>query len=237
MNVPVRSSDKDLLSDDLHHLLQQLSTRKKIWKDTYLFQEGMEAEELYLIQSGLVQIEKLTADGKEMTLRMCKANDIVGELTLFSEEAKYMLSAKVLSDGEVLVINKNKLEKELVENGALTFEFMKWMSTHLRKIQSKIRDLLLNGKKGALYSTLIRLANSYGIQRVDGILINIVLTNQELANFCAAARESVNRMLGELRKLGVISIEPSGKIVIHELDFLKNEIDCENCPIDICNID
>lgn len=60
-----------------------------------------------------------------------------------------MLSAKILSDGEVLVINKDKLEKELIQNGALTFEFMKWMSTHLRKIQSKIRDLLLNGKKKA----------------------------------------------------------------------------------------
>lgn len=59
-----------------------------------------------------------------------------------------MLSAKVLEDGEVLVINKNKLEKELIQNGVLTFEFMKWMSTHLRKIQSKIRDLLLHGKKG-----------------------------------------------------------------------------------------
>ena len=43
--------------------------------------------------------------------------------------------------------------------------------------------------KGALYSTLIRLANSYGITRSDGILINIVLTNQDLAKFCAAARE------------------------------------------------
>jgi hypothetical protein len=33
----------------------------------------------------------------------------------------------VLEDGEVLVINKNKLEKELIQNGVLTFEFMKWM--------------------------------------------------------------------------------------------------------------
>jgi hypothetical protein len=35
------------------------------------------------------------------------------------------LGAKVLEDGEVLVINKNKLEKELIQNGVLTFEFMK----------------------------------------------------------------------------------------------------------------
>ncbi len=37
--------------------------------------------------------------------------------------------------------------------------------------------------KGAFYSTLLRLANSYGIQRDDGIYIDIALTNQELAEF------------------------------------------------------
>lgn len=166
------------------------SARKENGKHTYLFREGMDAEELYLIQSGLIEIGKLTSDGKDLTLRICQKHDIVGELTLFTEEPRYMLSAKVLEDGEVLVINKNKLEKELIQNGALTFEFMKWMSTHLRKIQSKIRDLLLHGKKGALYSTLIRLSNSYGVERSDGILINIVLTNQDLAKFCAAARKA-----------------------------------------------
>lgn len=36
------------------------------------------------------------------------------------------------------------------------------MGAHMRKQHSKFRDLLLYGKKGALYSTLIRLANSYG---------------------------------------------------------------------------
>ncbi|MFP3488461.1 Crp/Fnr family transcriptional regulator, partial [Staphylococcus sp. SIMBA_130] len=137
---------------------------------------------------------------------------------------------------EVFVINKNQLEKALMTNSQLTFEFMKWTSNHMRKFQSKIRDLLLNGKKGALYSTLIRLSNSYGTKQVDGILINLTLTNQELAKFIAATRESVNRMLVELRKLNVISIDKSGKILIKDIDYLREQIGCENCPVDICNI-
>nr|MDH3163549.1 hypothetical protein [Bacillus licheniformis] len=44
-------------------------------------------------------------------------------------------------------------------------------------------------------------------------------------------------MLSDLRKNGVISIEDSGKIVIHQINYLKREIDCENCPLEICNID
>ena len=59
----------------------------------------MDAEELYLIQSGLIEIGKLTSDGKDLTLRICQKHDIIGELTLFTDEPRYMLSAKVLEDG------------------------------------------------------------------------------------------------------------------------------------------
>ncbi len=224
------------ISHELRDLLNSISTTRKIYKGAYLFHEGLEANEIYIVKSGLVQVSKLTADGKELILRICNHDDIVGELSLFSDNAVYLLSGKVLISGEVLVVNKEQLEEVLVSNGNLTFEYMKWTSTQLRKFQSKIRDLLLNGKKGALYSTLIRLANSYGLEGDTGTLINVTLTNQELANFCAASRESVNRMLVELRRLNVISIEKSGKIFIKDLEYLKDEIGCENCPLEICNI-
>ena len=42
---------------------------------------------------------------------------------------------------------------------------MKIYTLHMRRQQAKYRDLLLYGKKGAFYSTLLRLANSYGVKR------------------------------------------------------------------------
>ncbi|WP_100011462.1 Crp/Fnr family transcriptional regulator [Lentibacillus sediminis] len=224
------------ISPELLTLLDSLGASRNVDQNTCLFREGMEANEIHLIKSGLVQVHKLTADGKELSMRICRAGDIVGELTLFSEHATYFLTAKMITAGEVVAIDKGLLEKELMEDARLTLEFMKWTSNHMRKFQTKIRDLMLNGKKGALYSTLIRLSNSYGRKRSDGILIDIAFTNQELAMFCAATRESVNRMLAELRKRDKISIQPSGKILIKDLQFLRDEIGCENCPIELCNI-
>lgn len=231
-----RTKDTDTLSSGLKELLMSISVSKVMKKDSFLFQEGMEADQLYLIRSGLVQISKLTSDGKELTLRICSQNDIVGELTLFIEKAKYMLTARMLEDGEIAVISREALENELTKNGVLAFEFMKWLSNHLRKTQTKFRDLVLNGKKGALYSTLIRMTNSYGIKQEDGILIDIPLTNQELANFCNISRESVNRMLSELRKEEIVSMQ-DGKVKIHDLQYLKDEIACEDCPPHLCSIE
>jgi CRP-like cAMP-binding protein len=217
------------LFDTVHHI-------KKIEKGTFLFQEGSLAEELYIVQSGILQISKIIPDGRELTLRMCSRGDFVGELNIFSPAPRYLLSARVTEDGGVAVIKKEVLEEKLSNDLPLALEFMKWMSQQFRKTQTKFRDLVLHGKKGALYSTLIRMTNSHGIKTNKGILIELPLTNQELANFCGTSREVVNRLLSDLRKAGIISID-KGAITIHDLEYLKREIDCEDCPIEICKID
>lgn len=226
------------LSKELKEFLFSSFEKKlAVKKGAYLFQEGMVSSEIYLILNGSFKISKVTPDGQELTLRLCSEDDLVGELTLFCPGAIYMLSAKTMDDkGSVLVIPKLELERKLAENGQLALEFMKWMSLHYRKTQTKFRDLVLNGRKGALYSTLIRMSNSYGVLKADGILINLSLTNQELANYCGTSREVVNRMLSELKKNGVVSVD-KGRIIIHDLNYLKVEIHCENCPDELCRID
>ncbi|MBY0121047.1 Crp/Fnr family transcriptional regulator [Bacillus sp. S/N-304-OC-R1] len=223
-------------SNELQALLLTENHKRKVEKGTFLFQEGMKANELFIIESGLIQISKIVPDGRELTLRMCSNGDLIGELALFCSSPKYMLNAKVMESGEVTVISQYELEERLKKEHQLAIELMKWTSLQYRKAQTKFRDLILHGKKGALYSTLIRLSNSYGEFSELGITINIPLTNQELANFCGTSREVVNRMLGELRRKEIVSVE-KGIITIHNLAYLKNEIDCENCPVEVCNIE
>jgi CRP/FNR family transcriptional regulator len=220
----------------LSHLFDTVHHFKKMEKGTFLFQEGSVADEMYIVQSGILQISKIIPDGRELTLRMCSSGDFVGELNLFSPASRYLLSARVIESGEVAVIMKDVLEEKLSQNLPLSFEFIKWMSQQYRKTQTRFRDLVLHGKKGALYSTLIRISNSYGMKTNIGILIELPLTNQELANFCGTSREVVNRLLSDLRKIGVISID-KGLITIHDIEFLKREIDCEDCPTEICKVD
>lgn len=223
-------------SIELQDILQLARYMRKIEKGQYLFQEGQHADELYLIKSGVIQITKMIPDGRELTMRMCSTGELIGEIPLFCASPKYMLDAKIVENGEVAVISKQDLEIKLGEDHHLALTFMKWLNQQHRKNQTKFRDLILHGKKGALYSTLIRLSNSYGVLRETGIVIEKPLTNQEIANFCGTSREVANRLLSELRKAEIISID-KGIITIHDLAYLRTEIDCENCPTDICKID
>lgn len=221
---------------NLHDLLL-IRHKEKTWKKgAYLFQEGDKANEIYYIKSGKVRIGKITPDGREITFRIVNAEDFISEVRLFCTLSTYTVHAKAIEDCECAIIHKDDLEENLLINPGLSAEFMKMMGIHHQKTHSKFRDLILHGKKGALYSTLIRMTNSYGIKTDKGIIIDLSLTNQELANFCGMSREVVNRLLGALKKDGVISIA-DGNIIIHDLQFLKDEIHCENCPVDICRID
>ncbi|MFX3673583.1 MAG: Crp/Fnr family transcriptional regulator [Paenisporosarcina sp.] len=223
-------------SSDIKELLSVQHEIKEFKKDTYLFREGDNIKGTYLIRSGKVQIGKITPEGRELTLRICGPKQIVGEITLFSENAQYMLDAKALEDVICVKFKIEDLEEALGHNSELAVEFMKWMGMNHQKTQMKFRDLMLHGKKGALYSTLIRLTNSYGIQERNGVLIDVSLTNQELANFCGMTREVVNRLLSELKKLEKVSLV-NGKLYIQDIQYLKDEINCENCPIAFCRID
>lgn len=119
----------------------------------------------------------------------------------------------------------------------MMIEYLKWLQTENPKNQSLIRDLVIHGKKGALFSTLIRLSNSYGKTLDDGrIFININLTNTDIANMCSTSREMINRMLNDLKKQQMITFE-KGFITILNLDYLKQEICCDECPIFVCRID
>lgn len=94
-------------------------TEKTYSKNSYLFREGDEVEGIYIIQSGKVQIGKVTPDGRELTLKICGPEQIVGEVTVFSEAAKYMLDAKAIEDVICTKIPIEDLEEGLLENPRL----------------------------------------------------------------------------------------------------------------------
>ncbi|WP_282155701.1 Crp/Fnr family transcriptional regulator [Cytobacillus gottheilii] len=224
------------LSPILQKLTASASYKVKMNKGEYLFQDGETAKGLYLLLTGKVQITKIIPNGKELTLRMSGSGEIVGDMSIFCAQSQYTHSAKIIEDGEAAVIPKAELNELLKKDHQLTLELLEWISLQNQINQTKLRDLVLHGKKGALYSTLIRLSNSYGVASGKDIRLDSSLTNQDLANFCGTSREVINRMLSDLRKNKIISIN-KGYITIHNLSFLKDEIDCENCPISICSIE
>jgi CRP/FNR family transcriptional regulator len=226
---------KTVVPNEMVNFFKEAGKIKTIEKGCYLFREGDPVNGLYMILSVEVKISKLSNDGNELTLRHAKPGDIAGELALLDHQAVYLLSAQMIGTGKVAILPKNVLREQLKHNGTLALELIQAIDTYTRRDQTRFRDLVLYGKKGALYSTLIRLSNSYGYPCKEGIYIDIRMTDQKLADFCGTSRESINRLMSGLKKNRVISTNKS-YITIHQLDYLKKAINCAECPVHLCTI-
>ena len=229
----------DTLPKDIYQLFEKHGLLVKVEKGNHIYNEGESAGDLFFIKNGSIKISKETENDKQLTFRVCGKNCIIGESSLFGPTTFHSNTATAIVKSELVVLNKESLEMILTEHPSLMIEYLKWIQNENLKNQSLIRDLVIHGKKGALFSTLIRLSNTYGKPINDNdnqVYIDIHLTNTDIAKMCSTSREMINRMLNDLKKQNIISFE-SGNITILDLNYLKVEIACENCPATICRID
>lgn len=236
MSTPVaRKRFVDFLRPEQFERLRAIMTPKKVQSGTYLFQDEDWAEYLYYIHEGTVKITKTTDSGEEVLLSIKRDGDLVGDPCALSG-ALNLTNCIALTDASLGVIQKGELEFLFYRHPDLAIAFLQWLSLHQRIMETKMRDLLVYGKTGALASTLIRLCNSCGQLTEDGILIPMKLTNQDLANMIGACRESVNRMLNKLKAEGTIRMR-TGHLVVHDLQRLRAMCHCDGqCPAEVCVI-
>lgn len=204
-------------------------------KGAFIYHPGDSASYVYLLEEGHVFVSRMQEDGKELVTNFIDKDGIFGAVTLFCGAKEYSTYAKAKSNVTLNRIQREKFEQEVLNNSVFTAEWMQWLDIDRNRNESKMRDLMLYGKNGALDSILIRLSNSFGKIVDDGILINTPLTNQELAQLCGTSREVINRMLSNLKKDGIISVEKK-YIKVHHIEQLQKNINCEKCSIDVCQV-
>ncbi|RJE86951.1 Crp/Fnr family transcriptional regulator [Paenibacillus sp. 1011MAR3C5] len=236
MGMKVRQPEglAPLLSQESFEKLQGIMYVRHFEKGSCLFWEGDAANHLYYIMDGRVRTTKSADNGRTLTLYLHQQGDLIGQMDPF-QDSVHNFSAEVTEDVQVGVIQRKDLEVLLWQNSDLAIEFMKWMGLMHRLTQTKFRDLIMFGKTGALCSLLIRLSNSYGKEIEDGIIIDLKINNTELADMIGATRESVNRMLSELKKDNVI-YNQHGHMVIKDIAYLREVCHCENCPKEVCRM-
>lgn len=230
-------------SFSIYSLLEQFFHKTeqvlKVKAGSVLFQEKDSVEYVYLLLSGTVAMGRVHMRGKDFILKIVNSREVIVEYQLFKHNPHYQFYAKTLSDSEFLPIKKDQFEEFIMNDPDAMGAFVYWLSTSYLKAQMKCQDLIMNGKKGGLYSILIRLCNTYGVMTEEGILIDLPLTHQELANWLAnltfGTREVIQRALKELREKDVISYDQQ-KFTIKNIRYLKEEVDCQNCHYEICGI-
>ncbi len=219
----------------LVYFFQKKEPIQKIKAGSVLFQEKDSVEYVYLLLKGSISLGRVHLRGKDFILKILNDQELIVEYQLFKANPQYQFYAKTMTDCEMILIKKEHFEEFIKNDPEAMNALVAWLSTGYLKAQMKCQDLIMNGKKGGLYSILIRLCNSYGIKTEDGILIDLPLTHQELANLTYGTREVIQRALKDLREKEIITYD-NQKFTIKKLNYLKEEVDCQNCSFEICGL-
>jgi CRP-like cAMP-binding protein len=219
----------------LAYFFEKKEPIQKVKAGSVLFQEKDSVKYVYLLLKGSISLGRVHLRGKDFILKILNDQELIVEYQLFKANPHYQFYAKTMTDCEMILIKKDQFEEFIKNDPEAMSALVAWLSTGYLKAQIKCQDLIMNGKKGGLYSILIRLCNTYGVINDDGILIDLPLTHQELANLTFGTREVIQRALKDLREKDIIDYD-NQKFTIKNLNYLKEEVDCQNCSFEICGL-
>ncbi|MDR6554739.1 Crp/Fnr family transcriptional regulator [Paenibacillus qinlingensis] len=212
---------QELAEDDLFGIAP-LFAEKKVNKGTILFVEGDVGEELYLIQSGVVKIYRVD-EAKEITLALFRDGDFFGEMSLLSSGMTRSATAETLASSTFYVLNRTSFTSFLEKSPKLCLKLLEMTMQRLRHANDQIFDLTFLGVRSRIIKTMIRLSEQHGIMTPTGLLIDVKLTHQQLANLVGTVRESVTKVLQEMLDDELIYIDKK-LITLRNIEAIKAEI-------------
>lgn len=199
-----------------------LFVERKYKKGTILFFEGDSGDEFFLIQTGVVKIYRID-NAKEIILALFRDGDFFGEMSLMQKGLTRSATAEMLEAGSIYTLVRSEFYQFMERSPKLSLRLLEVTMERLRKANEQIYDLTFLDVRTRTIKTIYRLSEEYGIVKPNGILINMKLTHQQLANMVGTVRESVTKVLQELQEDGTITIDKKF-IMIRNLDGLKKMI-------------
>lgn len=186
----------------------------------YLFFAGDDSGHIYILLKGRVQLI-LMSEFTEKIFQVLRPPHLFPELILDGKTYPYSALALELTD--VLALERQTLTGFLENNPSLLWNFFRALALDQRRALRQIKNLSLGDARLRLGAKLFALAHAHGQSEQGSIRITIPLSATELAAMCGLARESVSRILGELRDHGIIATEKRN-LWVKDLNLLRSWI-------------
>ncbi len=90
------------------------------------------------------------------------------------------------------------------ETPALGYQITKVMGLRLKRFRTRIEELLYKSAHARIAHTLLDVASDYGIPDNQGILVPLRLNQADLGNLVGLARETVNTVLQDFKRRGLV---------------------------------
>jgi CRP-like cAMP-binding protein len=183
-----------------------------------LFCKGDPGAGMMAVIRGRVRISSQSAGGQEVVLNIIRPGEVFGELALL-DGAPRTADATTMEASELLVLDRRDFLPFLDRHPQVCIALMRLLVQRLRQTSQHLEDVVFLKLPSLLAKRLLWLAERCGRPVAEGVLIDVRLSQQQLASLIGMTRESVNKQLGEWRQAGLIAIQDQRILIRNETEL------------------
>ncbi|MEA2068698.1 MAG: Crp/Fnr family transcriptional regulator [Verrucomicrobiota bacterium] len=184
------------LAGEHHCELSEIGSIRSVRKREYLFHEGEAGKSMFLLFDGNIQLHKNTEDGREVVIRVIKPGDVFAEVVLFEKE-RYPVSARAVTNADVLVFPKEGIHRLLAEE-SFRNDFISMLMAKQRYLAERIQELTTKDVEHRFFTFL---RSQYGEKET----IRTPLSKKDIAAAIGTTPESLSRLILRLTDDAIIA--------------------------------
>jgi CRP/FNR family transcriptional regulator, nitrogen oxide reductase regulator len=195
---------RNLNTQHLSPILDAARTRT-VNQDEFFFHQDDAATTLYLLVVGQARLLQVTPEGNQVLLRFVAPGEIFGGVA-FLGEATYPVSAQAVSDCMAAVWDGETIARLMEECPPVAFNAMRHMTARIKELQDRVRELSTERVERRIANALVRLVQQTGQKTPEGVLINLPLSRQDLAEMTGTTLYTVSRVLSRWEQDGIVDL-------------------------------
>lgn len=217
-SVPAESF-VEALSDDDRAFFKQHAKVEHYAPGEVIIQYGTKSDRVVLVEKGTVKVIVSSYDGRDSVLALRGPKDVLGELSAVDGQS-HVGSVVALDSVHVTSINNDDFRELLSRSPEAANWLLKRIVEHFRESARGRAEFGLADTTSRVAARLVQLADRYGYETGEGVLIDLPFTQGELAAWVGATRKSVTRVLHLFRELDWVHTERRF-ITIRNIDALR----------------
>lgn len=189
--------------------------RKFVNNEIIVHEDDDESQTFFIIVQGKVNVAVLTPEGKQTILATLRKDDFFGEMSILDGEPR---SASVIAASEckLFMLYRKPFLGILKRYPQITIQMLITMSRRLRRSNKHINTLSMMSVFGRIADVLLQLANEGGKRNGNMVIIENPPTHQVMAEMAGTSRETVSRVLSQLRKKHYILSDRKRLVILNE---------------------
>lgn len=183
-------------------------SRSRIFpRGAVVFHEGSVARGVYVLSSGRAKVSISSADGKKVILRIASGGDVLG-LYAGLTGRPFEATAEMVEGGRIDFIARQDLLNLMGKQNTSGLDLFDVFSRQFSEFVDHTRMLLLSESAlEKLARLILRWGRDFGERTNEGIRVQILLTQEEIAQIIGASRETVTRLFSTLKRDKVIRVK------------------------------